>query len=392
MLKQLEGKELVKNPVTVCVLGVLATVFLSHAARLDFIRAGTHGMEFLKIVLYFLLLLAVINSKRRLTWFLFAIVGFTIAINILAVLQYYGHINIESLTAYAQNEIDVETGERYSTLRMRATGMFGDPNDLSMIIVAALMICGGSILSSRFGMARFLLAAPAGFLVYALTLTQSRGGFLALLAGSATLLLSQFGWKKAMIPAIVIIPLLALWKGRQTDIGGAMSNGTGESRTGLWHAGLQLFKESPVVGIGYDRYREEAVQVAHNSYLHTTTELGFFGGMFFLGVFAIPGSAIRSLISRRAPAHDRELQQLMTVILSLLVAYGVSMLSLSRCYVVPTYLVAGLAAVSLKLAAHVENHASLVAFNGGMFGRLAMLEAAAIAGIHIFIQATNAIY
>ena len=125
------------------------------------------------------------------------------------------------------------------------------------------------------------------------------------------------------------------------NLGRAMSGGTGAARLELWSDSFQLFKQSPLFGIGYKGYGEVPMQVAHNSFVHATTELGFFGSMFFLGLFAISAFAIWQLNKNRQQIVDPALRQLLPFVCGLLVAYGMSTFSLSRCYVVPTYLVVG---------------------------------------------------
>ena len=385
ILNQLSMKELVKNPVTICVLGVLLTIMTSHLARFDLWNARMGAFDFLKVVLYFLLLMAVVNSKQRLLWFLTAVVVFTLAINTLAVLQYHGKIHIEALTVLMENDIDENTGERLAIPRMRATGIFNDPNDLSMIIVAGVMLCSAGLFAPKLGSARFAIIAPIGFLLYALTLTQSRGGFLALLAGGGTIFYLRFGWKNALLAGAVTVPVLLAIGSRQTDLAGAMAGGTGDARAELWSESLQLFKQSPIFGIGYNGYGEVPMQVAHNSYVHATTELGFFGGVFFLGVFAISAFTLWRLSRQQKQITDPTLRQLMPFICALLVAYCVSMFSLSRCYVLPTYLVAGVAASFVRLAAPLAQ-LKLPSFNSYVIQRLAVAEVGMIALTYVFIK------
>lgn len=385
ILKQLEGKNLVRSPVTVCVLGVLATIVTSHLARFDLWSARMGAFEFLKVVLYFLLLMAVVTTKKRLLWFLAAIVAFTLAINALAVMQYDGHLQIDALTVLMENDYDEETGERFEIPRMRATGIFNDPNDLSMIIVAGVVICGAGLFAPRLGGGRFLLVVPIGFLLYALTLTQSRGGLLALLAGCGAMFYLRFGWQKALLAAAVAVPAVLAIGGRQTNLGDAMSGGTGEARSELWSESLQLLKQSPLFGIGYNGYGEIPMQVAHNSYVHSATELGFFGGMFFLGVFAVSAFALWQVSRKKHQIADPVLRGLLPFVVALLVAYATSMFSLSRCYIVPTYLMAGLFACYLRLAAPPGTF-KLPAFDGRLLSRLATAEVAMIAATYLFIK------
>src|SRR5688572_25947577 len=52
-------------PATVCVAGVFAALVLSLLAKSDFAGAWQWGLEFAKIVAYFLLVIAVLRTTRR---------------------------------------------------------------------------------------------------------------------------------------------------------------------------------------------------------------------------------------------------------------------------------------------------------------------------------------
>ena len=128
-----------------------------------------------------------------------------------------------------------------------------------------------------------------------------------------------------------------------------MTGGTGASRAELWSEGLQLLKTSPIFGIGHKMYSEEAGQVAHNSFLHAYTELGLVGGVPFLGLFAILGWALWKLNGAKREIEHPGLRHLFPYITAMLVAYCLSMMSLSRSYGAPTYLMAGIGTAYLTL-------------------------------------------
>jgi hypothetical protein len=79
------------------------------------------------------------------------------------------------------------------------------------------------------------------------------------------------------------------------------------------------------------------------------------------------------------------LRDLFPFVVALVVAYSVSMLSLSRCYVVPTYLIAGVAACYLRLAAP-QAQFKLPSFDGRLLQRLATTEVGMIAATYLFIK------
>src|SRR4051794_30680512 len=131
---------------------------------------------------------------------------------------------------------------------------------------------------------RFLWLAPAALFAYALSITYSRGGFLAFLASMMAFLGTRFGLKRTFPMAVVLLPVIFIaFAGRQTNI--STTEGTGQDRIHLWAEGLRLFQRSPVFGIGKGQYAEEVGLVAHNSFLHCYVELGFFGGTLFFGAF-----------------------------------------------------------------------------------------------------------
>ena len=58
VVEQLSPQSLAERPIATCVLGVLMAIVLSQLTGHSFWAARTSGLEFLKVVLYFLLLIA----------------------------------------------------------------------------------------------------------------------------------------------------------------------------------------------------------------------------------------------------------------------------------------------------------------------------------------------
>src|SRR5207249_4102486 len=128
-------------PITVCVLGMLAAVVLSHLSDFSIYGARTSGWEFWKVLVYYLLFVGLVNTPSRMRWFLTWLVGFIVVIAGLALLQYHGVIDIPALAAMEQRDIDEETGEIIVFYRLCSTGVYNDPNDLCLILVAAMAVC-----------------------------------------------------------------------------------------------------------------------------------------------------------------------------------------------------------------------------------------------------------
>lgn len=347
----LKTRSILSNPITVCVLGLLVAVVVSHLVQLssDSIWYARHtGLEFLKMVLYYLLVVSLITSTARLRSFLSWFVAFTIVLTILAVLQFHGIIAIPTLEALERTEFDPNLGIVVAFLQLRSTGIFNDPNDLSLVLVLAM----GATLYWRAdrgaGLMRYVWLLPLGLFGYAFALTRSRGGFIAMLAGVLCLLQGRYGWKRTLPLALVAVPLLfAVFAGRQTDI--STNAGTAQGRIQLWSEGLGLFRLSPIFGIGYGNYGQYAGQVAHNSFIHCFAELGFFGGVLFLGAFYYAIATMYRMRSSEVVLLDPELTRMRPYLMAMIAAYATGILTLSRSYIVLTYMVLGLATAYFQL-------------------------------------------
>src|SRR6185436_17415148 len=104
-------------------------------------------------------------------------------------------------------------------------------------------------------------------------------------------------------------------------------------------------------GIGMDEYIKHAGYVAHNSFVHAFVELGYFGGTLFFGSFFFAVLALYRMSKLNAIRDPRsELGRLHPYLAAMLAGWSTGLLTLSRCYVVPTYIVLGTIAVFINLS------------------------------------------
>jgi O-antigen ligase len=353
VIHQLTGRSLAARPATLCVLGLLLAVVLSQAAQLSAWGVRNSGVNFAKVVLYYLLLVGVLNTPRRLRVFSVWLAGCILVLTVLAVLQFHGTIDVPALAAMEDRDVDDETGEPTFIPRLRSTGIYHDPNDLGLIIVVGTLIALYWLGNAGNWALRAAWLVPLGVFGYALLLTQSRGGFLALVAGLLVLACARYGWRKTLALAGVGLPvLLLLFGGRQTSL--STGEGTSQERIRLWSEGLTLFAQSPVFGIGQGEFADQVGLVAHNSFLHCYVELGFAGGALFLGGFLWSLAALARTRTPEGRKAARVVLGLRPYLLAIVAAYAVGLLSLSRAYVEPTYLVLGLGTVYAGFLAPVR--------------------------------------
>lgn len=189
-------------------------------------------------------------------------------------------------------------GEMYDRISIGSTY---DPNDLAMILVTLLPMAIMYSFHAK-GMVRLLGIGSAIMGILAITLTQSRGGFL----GLATIIFfiffsrSRFNMKYILILLALSIVILnfapaAYWD-RMSTIN---QEDQGSGRILIWKRGVRMLAKNPL-GYGannfisaYGRYIENdpdtpdesgafAWKTAHNSFILIAVELGVLGLSLFL--------------------------------------------------------------------------------------------------------------
>lgn len=388
MLTQLSWSSLIRRPISLFVVGLLIAIVASELfGRFYLTGAQEQGTDFLKVVMYYLLLVAVVNSTNRLQGFIGWLCVLVTSVAAIAVLQYHEMIQLPGMEICYDSRTDPETGLTVTTARIQGTGIFNDPNDLAMLMVFGLMLLFYAISVPRWRAHMPLILGSIAMLFYAFVLTASRGGLMALIAGSITLFQSRYGWKRAIPICLVALPvMLLLVGGRQAGIASAVQDDTGQQRIQIWGEGLALFRQHPLFGIGKDQYAEKIGHVAHNSYVHAYTELGFLGGTLFLCAFAYPVWAMYRLgDKRRVNILQPQLVCLRPFLQAAIVGYAFAMFSLSRCYIVPTFLVVGLATVYLRLV-HTDRPLPELHLNQRLVNRLAFASVAFLAVTYAFVR------
>lgn len=348
---QLRPANLLARPMTLCVVGLMPAVLLSHAFNgggWDAMQSGSLLM--LKLLLYYLLVVGNLDSHVRLRVFQAAVVVFMSVQVGLGLLQYFGVINIEALAAFKQQEFDPTTGALKIIPRLCGCGIFHDPNDLCVLLAVSCVFCLDLVFDRGLhGFLRFLCLPPLIVFLAAIPLTHSRGGLLAVLAGLGTLALSAMGRKGLWLLLLVVPVALVAMGGRMTRFEVDNADDTSQHRMRAWSDGLVAVRSSPLIGLGQGTYPDVAGLQAHNSYVETFTELGLFGGSLFVCVI---GYAVWALVRLpKQPGFDRlgPLAHVRPFALAVVVASAVGLLSLSREYVQPTYLVFGFVAGYLRL-------------------------------------------
>lgn len=385
ILSFLAYRSLLKNPMNCCVLVLFGSVVLSHLLQLNLSNARDSAIAFGKVLVYYFVLLASVDNLKRYRCFLAWLVCLIAVLAILALLQYHEWVDLSCLKSYQHLNVDEETGAELLVVRLRSNGYFNDPNDFSLLLSTGMVLSLFWLYETSNRLHQLFLLLFVSVMGYAFVLTQSRGGLLALLASLLILFRNKYGLKKSLaLVAVVALPVL-VFSERQANLDLVNSNDTGHERIKLWQEGFELFRESPVFGIGHGEYAERVLLVAHNSFIHCFAELGLLGGACFVGMFYC---AIVPLVHLSRAGNDgmASRARLRHCLLAIVVAYGVGLFSLSRAYVPPTYLIFGLAASFLALDPETRLLAAGNRITTHLLTRIAASSMVILFAIYLFIK------
>lgn len=256
---------------------------------------------------------------------------------------------------------------------------------MAMVICATGVLCSLFLLDPTASKLRLLWLLPMFIQLIGLISTKSRGGLLACGVAGLVLLSVRFGGRIAFLAGVMAISVLPLIAGRQADID-LEEGGTGHERVTLWREGLQELKSPAILfGTGQGSYPDIAGLVAHNSYIHSYVELGLFGGTMFFGCFFFIGMQLYRMGRLPEPVLNDELLRMRPFICALVAGWCTSIFSLSRCYVVPTYLMIGTCATYLNLVwIHTASGEPLVIWSRLHAIRLAVASGTAFVGLYLF--------
>lgn len=252
-------------------------------------------------------------------------------------------------------------------------GLFGNPNDMALNMVAFLPLAIVQALRREHRLLRGALVIGVPALVAAIIFSQSRGGTLGLIAMGAVFLF-QIRRVRPSVAVLVValslatIPLLpSSFTQRMSSIFDPDEDPTGsrEARKRLLREAYQAYVDHPVFGLGAGQFlnynpseREEAWHQSHNAFLQVASELGTGGLLIFLVIvwsgFAAGLQAVKALRharpSRRRKSREpaepgarrEQLELYAAAVLASLTGWAVAAMFASVAYYWTLYLVLGL--------------------------------------------------
>ena len=201
------------------------------------------------------------------------------------------------------------SGVQVVYLRYSAEGF--DPNELSIILAAAIPLAWYLSLRQTSVWFVWLNRLSIPLLLFAILLTGSRTGLVVASVGTLFVLSTLARGStsaKATVAILALLGVVALpqlipestWA-RLGTLENEITNGTMNHRTTIWSAGFDIWLNHLAFGVGTGAFRTATLlthgfkAVSHNTFLSILVELGATGFLIFAGILFVTWQQLRTL-------------------------------------------------------------------------------------------------
>jgi O-antigen ligase len=258
---------------------------------------STFNEQFLRIVLVFIVMANTLRTRARLT----GLMSLSLGVGLM--------LSYQAISAYQRGEFKIE-GYRVET---DLGGMFGNPNDTALHLVMFTPIAVVLGIISRNLLLKILYFSAAGIMVIANFVTQSRGGFLGLIA-----IYLMMAWKLSkknrlnilLISAALGILVLVFAPGNYGKrilsifVPGLDDVGSHDQRRELLIQSIIVTMRNPW-GVGMGNFTIVSIRnlVSHNSFTQISAELGLLAFAAYMTFMVSPFRKLGAMV-RQLDAKD----------------------------------------------------------------------------------------
>lgn len=313
----------------ICVLSTVSVNWMQYTVEV--------AVDTLKLTVIYFIIVTVVMSEFRFKFFTWTILTLITFVACMGILQYNG----SDITGAGL----IWSSEK-NAWQIRGVGVFDNPNDLAYSVVIVVPFALGFLLQSR---DIFLKLVALFMLVTAATciyLTESRGGYLALIVGIITwgyFWVTNCTMRRAALLAGVIVIILAFSIQTQNYNMDKSSMG----RIDAWAQGMHMLVTHPLLGVGKGQFIENHERDSHSTYVRAGAELGLVGLFAFIGILY---SAFRSLYYSTAQYSAGSWKIYRVGFISYLSSYSVGSIFSTRTYDMIFLVVMALIAVMTRLS------------------------------------------
>lgn len=276
---------------------LLALALLSVPTAISPGEGWDSFVEFLKVILIFVIAVNVVNTEWRLRGLLTLVLAASIV------------LSFSAFSDYRQGRF--EFGGRVKGM---LGGMFDNPNDLALHLVTMVPLAFALAFARRGLMRKIVYLLFAALLVAGIVVTFSRGGFLGLTVSSGVL-----AWKLGRKNRFVVMTLAAVvlcifivaapggYGQRVSSMFGGDVTGSADARRDIfWRSALVALRH-PINGIGLGNFHHQGQhdQVSHNAYTQVAAEMGMAALVVYVLLMISPLRRLREIERETLGAKDR---------------------------------------------------------------------------------------
>lgn len=288
---------------------------------------------FFKVVVIFVLMINLVDSRKRLLMMMKLIVICGTG------------ISAGSIVKFAEGKFTATIQGVGVRIEGTVGGIFGNPNDLAMALVMLLPLAIVLALKSK-PAGRLLYSACTFILALGVVVTFSRGGFLGLAAAGGVLLWKLGRSNKLTTAMAALAACLVLAMSMPAGYADRLftiihteqdTTNSAQERQGEMKQALDIALRHPFIGIGmgnYPFYSNHAIR-AHNAYVEIAGELGVAGLIAYLILIFAPLRTLKRIERETSKSRDprnREIQLLSAGVHAAIIGYVVCALFSSAQY------------------------------------------------------------
>ena len=259
----LDGKITVWTREVKLVLWLLVFALLSIPQALDPLLAWNGFVDYLKVVLMFVVLINVVRTEGRLKLLLLLVLLVSCVLSIGAVHDYMG------------GRLDLG-GKR---IKGMIGGMFDNPNDLALHLVTIIPIALALLFTSRAFFKKLFYGLAAVLMTAGVVVTFSRGGFLALICMAGVLgwrIGRRNKWLVLLLLPVILAAFIVLAPGGYGNRLATTGDESAVARLDDLKRSIFITLHHPLLGVGMENYIlfSNSNHATHNSYTQVSSELG----------------------------------------------------------------------------------------------------------------------
>lgn len=318
-----------------------------------------YAPQMLTNILVFSLICISVQNERQLNTVITAFVALALFVAYQCYLQIstgFNFAGIEPLTRGVDVVGEDGFATRGKTLQALWVGVFNDPNDVGLLFVTLLPLAAmRTLYGPRSKLARLYWGVSTVALCYGVVLTNSRGTFLALLAGIGYFFILRYRSLKGLVAAAIGAGLLiTVGPSRMTSI--TSGDDAAMERVYAWIEALFAFSLYPVFGLGPKHWMDWHHKTTHNSFVLAFVESGFVAYVCWLAVILIP----LYLVSRAAfQSDDTAVRNEYAIFGACMAGVITSIFFISRTYVLIPYFISACALTHCRISNRKQYLANL---------------------------------